>query len=456
MLQLRHVIARRVDRIPLGRRLARGAFWSVVGSVASRLLSVPVSIALARLMGPAHYGELAVIYSSVDLFGVFAGFGLGMTATKHVAELRGKDPHRAGRILALSTVTASLTGLVMAVLLFVLSPWLAARTLSAAHLAEPLRIGACLLFFASLSGAQCGALCGFEAFNTTARLGVIVGLLNVPLMVGGYLAYGLKGVLWGMVVGRFAEWVLRHLAVRAEARRARVVIQYRECTRELSVLWQFSIPAMVSGVLVMPVNWACAAILVNQPNGYAEMGIYNAASQWYNGLLFLPVTVGAVLLPLLSDRMGEGDARGSSGVVGFMLRFNAATMLPCVIGLSLASPYIMRMYGREYSHAWLTLVLVVVTAGVFAVLSPVGDVIAASGRMWVGCAMNAGWALILVPSTFILVHRGLGSFGLASARLFAYCVHALWTLLFAYKVLREATHGTNIENLQTIIAEPIP
>jgi len=456
MRHLKGAIARRVDRIPLGQRLARGAFWSVVGSVASRLLSVPASIALARLMGPTHYGELAIIYSSVDLFGVFAGFGLGITATKHVAELRGKDPDRAGRILALSTVTACLTGLVVAVLLFLLSPWLAVRTLSAAHLVEPLRIGAWLLFFASVSGAQCGALGGFEAFKTTAKIGAIVSVLNIPLMIGGYLAHGLKGVLWGMVAGRFAEWIMRHLAVRAEAQRAGIAIQYGDCTQELGVLWQFSIPALVSGVLVMPVNWACAAILVNQPNGYAEMGIYNAASQWYNALLFLPMTVGAVLLPLLSDRMGEGDTTGSSRVLDFMLRFNAAIMLPCVIGVSLASPYIMRMYGREYSHAWLTLILVVVTAGVFAVLSPVGDVIAASGRMWLGCAMNGGWALILLPVTVVLVHHGLGSVGLASARLVAYCVHAVWTFLFAYKLLRETTQGTHVENLQRMVAEPLP
>ena len=451
---LRRLISERIKQFPLGERMARGALWSLVGGVATKLLSVPASVVLARLMGAVHYGELAIIQSSVELFSVFAGFGLGITATKHVAELRGKDPQRTGRILALSTATACMTGIVVAVLLFALSPWLAERTLSAAHLAGPLRIGAVLLFLASLGGAQCGALYGFEAFRAAARLQAIVGLLNAPFTVVGYLVYGLRGVLWGMVAGKFVECLLRHLAVRAEARRAHVTIQYRQCTQELPVLWQFSLPALMSGALVIPVNWVCVAVLVNQPNGYAEMGIYNAASQWYNALLFLPVTLGAVLLPLLSDRMGEGDASGSSGVVSFMMRFNAAIMLPCVIGISLASPWIMRVYGRGYSHSWLTLVLVVITAGLFAVLMPVGDVIAASGRMWLGCVMNAGWAIVLVFSTILLVKLGLGSVGLASARLFAYGVHSIWTFLFAYNVLRKTKAGTYLDNLQTMITEP--
>jgi O-antigen/teichoic acid export membrane protein len=379
----------------------------------------------------------AVILGSVELVGVFAGFGLSMTATKHVAEFREKDRELAGRILALSTVTASVTGALIAAALFATAPWLAAHSLSARHLTQPLRISAVLLFFLSLTGAQTGALYGFEAFKTNARLQATVAVLSAPLTVAGYFVAGLRGILWGTVIARFAECVLRQMAVRAEARRAHISLRYRKCTRELHVLWEFSLPAVLSGALVIPMNWACSAILVNHPDGYKEMGIYNAASQWSNALLLLPVTLGTVLLPLLSDRIGKRDITESAGILSFMLRFNAVVVSPCVISMSLASPYLMRMYGREYSHAWLTLILLAVTAGVLAVLMPVGDVIAASGRMWLGLLMNAGWAIVLVPSTALLVHYGLGSVGLALARLLSYSIHAVWTFMFAHRVMRE-------------------
>jgi O-antigen/teichoic acid export membrane protein len=58
------------------------------------------------MLGKTGYGELGMIQTTVGMFGVFAGFGLGVTATKHVAEFRRSDPARAGRIIGLSSVFA--------------------------------------------------------------------------------------------------------------------------------------------------------------------------------------------------------------------------------------------------------------------------------------------------------------------------------------------------------------
>jgi O-antigen/teichoic acid export membrane protein len=86
----------------LGHRLAKSTFWSLAGSVIGRLVGIPTGVLLARLLGRHDYGELGMIYSSIELFGIFGGFGLGITATKHVAEFKRRDPERAG-ILAFPT-----------------------------------------------------------------------------------------------------------------------------------------------------------------------------------------------------------------------------------------------------------------------------------------------------------------------------------------------------------------
>jgi hypothetical protein len=36
------------------------------------------------------------------------------------------------------------------------------------------------------------------------------------------------------------------------------------------------------------VVWGCSAMLANQPRGYAELGVYNAANQWQQAIQFLP------------------------------------------------------------------------------------------------------------------------------------------------------------------------
>jgi len=96
----------RIESSPIGYRLARGVFWSMAGAVISRSLMLAATVLVARMLGKTGFGELGMIRTTVGMFGVFAGFGLGLTATKHVAEFRRSDPDRAGRIIGLSGLFA--------------------------------------------------------------------------------------------------------------------------------------------------------------------------------------------------------------------------------------------------------------------------------------------------------------------------------------------------------------
>jgi O-antigen/teichoic acid export membrane protein len=386
-----------VESSPLGFRLAKGVFWSLAGALISRGIALLASILVARVLGKEGFGELGIIQSTVGMFGVFAGFGLGMTATKHVAEFRVKDPKKAGRIIALSNLVAIISGGVMSVILIILAPRLSSQTLAAPHLSEYLQIGAGLLFLSALNGVQTGALSGFEAFKTIAKVNLWAGIANFPLMVGGVYFAGIKGAVWGLVASMFVNWVLNHITIKNEAYRVGVHITYNHCLQEWGILWKFSFPAALAGIMVGPVNWVCNAMLVNQPNGYAEMGIYNAANQWFIALLFLPGIIGQIVLPMLSERLGEKDKESSKAVLMLSIKLNCLIVLPLVIGGCLASPFIMQLYGDGFREEWLTLVVVLVTAGLLAVQTPVGHIIAASGRMWVGLVMNMAWGLFFWP-----------------------------------------------------------
>jgi len=417
----------------------------MAGAAISRGLMLVAAVLVARMLGKTGYGELGMIQSTVGMFGVFAGFGLGLTATKHVAEFRRSDPARAGRIIALSWFVAIVTGGLMAVALLLFAPWLATHTINAPHLSGVLRIGALILFISALNGAQTGALSGFEAFRTIAFVNLLVGLISFPLLVGGARWGGLNGAVWALAISLAVNWLLNHLVLRKEARRYDVPFTFRHCRQEVAVLWRFSLPAVLSGALVLPVNWVCRAFLVNRPDGYAEMGIFNAAEQWYGVMLFFPSLLGQVVLPVLSERLGQNEIGQSRRLLLLAMKMNALLVTPLVIVISIVSPYVMRLYGVGFESGWPTLVMVLITAGLLAVQTPVGQIIAASGRMWTGFAMNLGWAVVFVVGTVLLIHRG--SFGLATARAIGYVVHGTWTLAFAYCLIHEA-RGTNDRSLE--------
>jgi O-antigen/teichoic acid export membrane protein len=434
-----HPFLNKIEVSNVGSRLARGVFWSMAGSVISRGLMLCATVLVARMLGKTVYGELGMIQSTVGMFGVFAGFGLGLTATKHVAEFRKNDPERAGRIIGLSGLFAIGTGGVMAFGLLILAPWLAEQTINAPHLTGVLRIGALILFINALNGAQTGALSGFEAFKTIAYVNLFVGFTSFPILVCGAYFGGLTGAVWALAINLCFNWFLNHWALRKEARRCNVPFTFRNCGSEWSILWKFSVPAVLAGSMVGPVNWICNAMLVNRPDGYGEMGVFNAANQWYFMLMFLPNILGSVLLPILSDQFGQNNIIQSGKALTLAIKVNLLIVTPIILIASIASSYIMGLYGESFVDGWPTLVVVLLTAGLLAVQAPVGQIIAASGKMWMGFKMNMGWALMFIVSTLLLVDYG--SLGLASARILAYTIHATWTFWFAIRIMRDGVRN---------------
>lgn len=427
--------AEKIESSPIAYRFAKGTFWVLSGAFCTRFLSMIAAILVVRLLGKVQYGEYGMVDSTASMFIVFAGFGLGMTGVKYVAEFRKKEPAKAGRIICLSTVAASITGGIMSLALIIFAPWLAEHYLSAPHLANLLRIGGGIIFFEALIGAQGGVLSGLEAFKTIAERNFLLAPISFVIMVTGVYYGGMEGAVWGLFLTSLIKWLINHFAVNREIRNHQIPLSYRNCWQEFTILWKFSLPTLLGGVVVGPVNWYCSTMLVNQVNGYGELGVYNAANQWFNATMFLPGLLGQIVLPILSERYGQNDRVQSKNILALSMKVNSAIVTPIILAGCLLSPYIMLIYGKSFESGWPTLFFALLTAGLIAVLTPIGQVIAASGAMWTGLLMNVGWAIIFIITTKAAV--AFGSTGLGFARFFAYIIHAIWTFAYAYKIMKK-------------------
>ena len=423
----------RVESSPLGSRMASGAFWSIGGAVISRGLMLVASILVARMLGREVYGEYGMIRTTVGMFLVFAGFGLGMTATKHVAECRLTDPERAGRIMAISGLFAVGTGTLVAVGLYIFAPWVATHTINAPHLVGELRIGAFILLLNAMNGAQTGALAGFEAFRSIAKVNLWTGLASFPLLVGGAYWWGLRGAVWALGLNMVINWLLNHLALRREAERFKVPFSIVGCFTEWPILWRFSLPAALSGIMVSPVLWVCSAMLVNQPDGYGQMGLFDAANQWRMAILFIPGVVGQIVLPLLASLNGMDDQLKYRKILKYSAYINGVVALVVAFPVALLSPAIMRSYGVGFEEGVPVLTLLAISTVLTALNSVVGQAIASNGRMWVGFLFNFMWAAMLLVLSYYFVYNGYGATGLAIAIIISYILHSI---LQSYYVLR--------------------
>src|SRR5580704_713813 len=97
--------------------LAVMAGWSFAAAVVARSANLIALMICARVLSQEQFGEVAIIQSTVGMFGPIAGLGLSITTTKFLAEYCVKDSKRAGRILALSLTAAAVAGGLMTIAL---------------------------------------------------------------------------------------------------------------------------------------------------------------------------------------------------------------------------------------------------------------------------------------------------------------------------------------------------
>jgi len=176
-------------------------------------------------------------------------------------------------------------------------------------------------------------------------------------------------------------------------------------------------------------------MLVNQIDGYKEMGVVNAANQIFYALLFIPGVMASYTIPVLSERWACGDRVACRKILKSIISINAAIVFPLVIGGCIVNKYIMGLYGASFMENGNAAVAAMLTAGVLAVQMPIGQMTAATGKMWIEIGMNLSWAILFIAGTWVSLSDG--AVGLLAARLIAYIMHTIWTTGFAYWLLRK-------------------
>lgn len=424
----------RIAHSPLARRFLGGAVWSVAGAIISSGITLAMMMFLAHLLGKETYGQFVVIQSTLGMVGVFAGFGIGAAATRYAAELRSRDTARLGHILILAERTVLGFGLIASAGLVLAAGWIASRILNAPGLGVPLAIAAIAVFFTALDSYQKSVLIGFESMRAFA-IGTVTGVAaGFPIMLLAANQYGLQGAAVAMVVNALIQSSVSRYQMARELRKFGVKRNANGCLSEWPILWHFAIPALLAGALVGPAHWVAQALLANTPNGYAELAVLGIAMQWFSVVMFVPGTAGRVVLPILTEHVSKNDRGNSRKILLYAMGANALAAVPLAVIVGVFSPSIMRLYGKSFENEYLPLILAVMTATLLAIQSPVGNLITAASRMWLGAMMNAGWVLVYVGLAYFLVNKG--AIGVMVALGAGYIAHTIWVSLFVVKEIR--------------------
>lgn len=410
------------------RRLASGAIWGGLTTAGSRGAAVLASFFLARILGKEGFGEYGMINSTAAMIGSLAGMGIGLTVTKHVAEFRNIDPDKVGRILALSSMVTMISAMLYGGFFVLLAPLLSEKTLAAPHLAPMLQISAITVALGVVNGVQTSSLAGVEAFRVSSMISLTTSLIQTALVLIGAWQLQLKGAVVGMAAGMIITVLVTRIVVSQQWTKHKFHLHWREAFQEWRVLVHFSLPTFLTLAMIGPGYWISNALLANEPNGYSELGVFNAATQWQGAIAFLPGLIGTAMVPVMSQKIGSGDTAGSLKIMWKMMGMIACIVIPVALIVSIASPWIMAGYGSGFQSDYPVIVILCGVAVLSAVMFPTSQYVISAGLMWPAFCINAAAILVMIAASWGLVRFGVE--GLSFARLASTVFHSLLFLIY--------------------------
>lgn len=428
---------------PTIKKLISGMAWNVFGIVFSKSFIMIASILTARILGADKNGEFGIINNTVIMFSTFAGLGLGTTATRFVAEYKLKNKESCGRIIGFTYLFGLFSGCLMAAFLIVLAPWLATEQLHASHLDSGLKLASMLLIINTINTIQISVLSGFEDFKSIGRLSIIQGIITLPILVIFTYLYEVNGLILGNIVITFIMLILYAKKNRKNMNLLGIRIYWLGRRQEFNLLWKFSLPSMLANVMVGPVTWIGNTFITSIQNGYYELGVFNAANQWRNMLIFIPTAIGNVILPLIITNRSDKRLERINILFGWII------VIIIAIPLLTVPELITFLYGHEYMGKSfnVSMLLVILTSCILSYRQGISRNLISNNLMWFGFIDNLVWGMIFLIVVSAL--RNVGAVGIAIGYVVAYVINTI--LFIPFYIKKGVVHSTLIISKQVIM-----
>jgi O-antigen/teichoic acid export membrane protein len=433
----------RVQQSPIGKRIVSGTFWSVVGNGFGKLFTFIAMILVARMLGKETFGDFGLVQSTAATFVTFSGFGLGATATKYIAELVHTDKLRTGRIIGLNYLFTLFSSAIVAIIFYFSVPWICEANIGAVHLINEIRWGALLLFLMTFMSTQFGIMSGFQDFKGQATATFIVGVLSIPAYIIGTKLGNLHGAVLGLLVVTVINVLINCIFIFQNTRRLGIRYSFWDVYKELPILWKFSSPLTLGVVIYSSIFWICQMMLRVTPNGDAELGIFFAGLSIVTILMFVPMKVRDVMLPMLSELHGQTNRQHQFyKTVLIYWRFNIVFILVLILPVVIFSHTIMSFFGDDFIHGYGTLILLCIYSVLYVVVSCVDQTALSQGKVLMVFLNILVGSFFLFGTCHYMMLVNWRSFGLSlamvtgfAARIIFYVFLCIYdkSLVFPYK-----------------------
>ncbi|OGI19107.1 MAG: hypothetical protein A3B68_07915 [Candidatus Melainabacteria bacterium RIFCSPHIGHO2_02_FULL_34_12] len=415
--------------------------WTTLASIIGRASGFITAILFARFLGSNLLGIYTIILATLGLFNTLIASGLGLTASKMVAQYYIKEQDVAGKIIGLLLIA-----LTVMICLGVCAYWCSISYISNVIYKMPelsglLRLSLIWLILMCVNNFVELILAGMQSFKSLMIITSIMSMLNLPLILIALLMSNpqlLFGLVIASTISAMIQFFLLFFQVLAEIKKYAINISFNEIgALARPVLFDFGAPAYIGKLMEQPLSWVSILILTIFGGGPSSVGgltIINNLRAW---VLYLPALITVFFVPLFTDIYHTREIKIFRRVLELNQRLLWVITFPLItVIILMVHPLILLCFGQSYEKFWFSGVILL--AG--TILIPLNEVndkaMVAMNKMWLSLLFRIIYLILFLSGLLTLVPK-YNLNGYVISWVFSYFIYVLIQTFWLSTVIKE-------------------
>jgi O-antigen/teichoic acid export membrane protein len=421
------------------RTVAKGSFWSLLGSIFIKLSSFIYVIILARVASQDDVGVFYLALSIMSILNVFSDLGISGAFLRYVPFFEGKNQR--GKIKDLMRLSYTYLT-ILSVLIIAVIIW-QADTVGAIYkndrLPDAIRILSLYIILGNIFRLNYLYMQGTGDIKNSQLYQNLQNLLKLVFTVVLFYIFGSSPsiIAFGFILSFLAALVLSSPAVYHDVKSIKEseALSHKELFGEViplgvlvAVLQYFSLIISSSDRLIL-------GYLIEPGKASAVIAVYSFAATLAAVLIVFPAAIGNIFLPVVSRLAGKEDMPSMRQVMATSQRWSLFITLPIAVVMMAFSGDMMRVfYGAQYESGGLAMSIFTLGMLFSCVSYTVSLALAAMRLVKIELIIAVIGGIVNIALNFFLIPI-VGMEGAALASLVSFFITAILLLHFGEKLL---------------------
>ena len=400
----------------------KGSGFVLFGYIISSIILLFSNLILARAWTKSDLGIYAISLSVLNLFSTIGTLGVARCVTRNIAYYKGKKNYKIIQDIAFSSFTLTfIASMVISVILFLLSDYIAEEIFNQSRLVLPLKIFSIAIPINNIVAIIVSVFRGFKNIRPMIYFQNIVQ--NAIFLASlAYIAFSKMPfvyIFYAYLLSNITTLVLLGIYSIKKKSSSDLFSNVRIRFSQTKNILLFSLPLLVVTILDTSSSWLITLLLAGIKT-VAEVGLYKITVNT-TACILLPVSIISVMyMPVISNLYGKACLVEIRKIYSVLTKWICFLTFPVFLVIFLFSKqFITLLYGTEYSAASYALKIVCIGAIVSNFLGPnATTLISVDKTKFVMYSTIITTSITVILSIYLIPNYGLNGAAIALSSTF--------------------------------------